>query len=92
MMTEKTKPEEIILDTRGQVCPSTLLVTLQHLNMHRNALKEGRLILKIMTDHRHSTATIPNAVKNMGYEVQVTKQSGYYEIIVGLPLPPPVES
>lgn len=87
MMHESNQPDEIVIDTRGQVCPSTLLVTLQQLNLHKNALKEGRIVIKIMTDHRHSTATIPNAVKNMGYEVQVTRQNGYYEILVGLPLP-----
>jgi len=87
-MTDRNKPKEILIDTRGQVCPSTLLVTLQHLNMQKNALKNGQVIIKILTDHRHSTATIPNAVKNMGYEVQVTKQKGHYEILVGLPLPP----
>jgi len=92
MMTESTKPDEIVIDTRGQVCPSTLLVTLQHLNLHKNALKEGRVIIKIMTDHRHSTATIPNAVKNMGYDVQVARQKGYYEILVGLSLPCQEES
>ena len=81
------KAEVIVIDTRGQVCPSTLLVTLQHLNLRRNELKEGKVIFRIMTDNRHSTATIPNAVKNMGYEVQVSKQKGYYEILVGLPLP-----
>ncbi len=87
-MTEISTAKEIMIDTRGQVCPSTLLVTLQQLNLHRNALKEGQVIIKIMTDHRHSTATIPNAVKNMGYDVQVSKQKGYYEILVGHPLPP----
>ena len=91
-MTASDKPNEIVIDTRGQVCPSTLLVTLQNLNLHKNALKEGRTILRIMTDHRHSTATIPNAVRNMGYEVVVNKQKGYYEIIVGLSIPSPEQS
>jgi len=86
-MTDRSKPKEILIDTRGQVCPSTLLVTLQHLNLQKNALRNGLVIIKIMTDHRHSTATIPNAVKNMGYDVLVTKQKGYYEILIGLPLP-----
>lgn len=86
-MPSNNKPaKEILIDTRGQVCPSTLLVTLQNLNLHKTSLKNGETKIKILTDNRHSTATIPNAVMNMGYDVQITKHKGYYEINIGLPL------
>ena len=92
MTNEHANHKEILIDTRGQVCPSTLLVTLQQLNLLKDTLKVGNSILRILTDHRHSTATIPNAVKNMGYDVQVNKHKGYYEIIIGHQLSVPEKS
>lgn len=85
----QTARETIVIDTRGQVCPSTLLVTLQHLNTHKKALKKGMAVLKVMSDNRHSTVTIPDTVRNMGYEVLVNREAGHYEILVGRDLEQP---
>lgn len=79
----------LVIDTRGQVCPSTLLVTLQHLNAHKNAIREGAMVLKVRSENRHSTVTIPGTVRNMGYEVLVTKEGSYYEILIGCGLAQP---
>jgi len=86
-----TAPETIVIDTRGQVCPSTLLVALQQLNTHREAIKSGRTILRLLTDNRHATVTIPGTVQNMGYDVSITKEGSSYEILIGHHLTPPEE-
>ncbi|MDH5298318.1 MAG: sulfurtransferase TusA family protein [Desulfobulbaceae bacterium] len=83
MNTADTPPTTIEIDTRGQVCPSTLLITLQQLNTHKDAIRQGQTTLRVKTDNRHSTVTIPGAVKNMGYEVIVTKEKSYYVILIG---------
>jgi TusA-related sulfurtransferase len=38
--------------------------------------------LRILTDNRQATATIPEAVTNMGFEVDVVKEGGYYAVRV----------
>ncbi len=79
-MTEHTPVEQRLLDIRGQICPSTLLTTLRQVNINKAELQGGRLCLVILTDHRDATATIPDMVKNMGYMVLVSNESGYYRI------------
>jgi hypothetical protein len=39
----------------------------------------------VLTSDRQSTATIPQAVSNMGYGVRVRKREGHYEVIIGAP-------
>ncbi|MCK9172827.1 sulfurtransferase TusA family protein [Desulfuromonas thiophila] len=58
-------------DICGQVCPSALLTALREVNRHRQALREGRLMLVLYLDAREATHTIPEAVGNMGYAVSV---------------------
>ena len=73
------------LDIRGQICPSTLLTALREVNLRKDALKTGASQLVILTDDRNATATIPNAVDNMGYPVTVLREDGHYRITVGGP-------
>lgn len=76
--------EKIIIeqDVRGQICPSCLLVALRNVNEQKDRIKSGEADFHILTDNRHSTATIPNAVNNMGYSVEVRKEQGYYRIVI----------
>lgn len=76
-------PETIILDIRGQICPSTLLTTLRTIARHKDALKAGRLLLAVRTDNRDATATIPEAARNMGYAVNVERAEGCYLLLIG---------
>lgn len=76
------KVELIEFDIRGQICPSTLLTALREVNAHKSELKKGKVQLEIMTDNRDSTATIPDSVRNMGYEVSVAKDKDYYRILI----------
>lgn len=69
-------------DVRGQICPSCLLMALRELNDRQSAIKDGKAEFHILTDNRHSTTTIPNAVANMGYAVEVKKERGYYRIVI----------
>lgn len=76
-------PKESILDIRGQVCPSSLLITLRALNQNADALRHGRLILRILTDSRDAIVTIPNTALNMGFQAKLEKlPQGYYEVVV----------
>ncbi len=69
-------------DIRGQICPSTLLTALREVNRHQAELRAGEAVLWIHTDNRQSTATIPEAIRNMGYLVEVTKERGHYCIVI----------
>jgi TusA-related sulfurtransferase len=75
--------ELIVIDIRGQICPSCLLTTLREVNQRKAALKGGEVTLRIKTDSRDATSTIPAAVSNMGYPVTVEKDQGYYLIFIG---------
>ena len=70
----------IEFDIRGQICPSSLLTALREVNKHKNALKNGDVQLVIMTDNRDSTTTIPDSIRNMGYDVLVAKDQDSYRI------------
>jgi TusA-related sulfurtransferase len=74
-------------DIRGQMCPSTLLSALRQVNERKLELRSGGLRLRFRTDNREATVTIPDAVQNMGYEVSVTREAGYYAITVSGPSP-----
>jgi TusA-related sulfurtransferase len=75
--------EELIeIDIRGQICPSCLLTTLREVNQRKGGLKRGEVALRVKTDNRDATSTIPDAVGNMGYAVTVDKEQGYYLISI----------
>ena len=75
--------DEHVLDIRGQVCPSSLLITLRSINENRVALNQEDIILKIMTDSRDAIVTIPNAVRNMGFTSQIEKlHEGHYVLSI----------
>lgn len=74
--------QEIVVDIRGQICPSTLLTALREINQRREALQSGSERLVILTTNRESTGTIPEAARNMGYGVSVTPEEGYYRIAI----------
>ena len=69
-------------DICGQICPSCLLMTLKEVNQHQDAIRSGQMVFRVMTDNRQATATIPNAVRNMGYAVDVKKSGGHYRITI----------
>jgi TusA-related sulfurtransferase len=77
-----TSEELIEIDIRGQICPSCLLTTLREVNLRKAALKQGGVVLRVRTDSRDATATIPAAVGNMGYPVAVEKAEGHYLILI----------
>jgi TusA-related sulfurtransferase len=75
--------EETVLDIRGQVCPSSLLITLRALNQSIAELRSGDQRLRVLTDSRDATITIPNAATNMGLNAQVEKLPvGHYEVVI----------
>ena len=71
-----------VFDIRGQVCPSTLLVTLREVNESFDALSRGERQLEVLTDSRKATQTIPEAVGNMGLIVDIVSRDGYYAILI----------
>lgn len=79
-MQSEESPRIIEIDVIGQLCPSTLLIALENMNIHQKALKSGGVCLRIKTDNRDATETIPSTAGNMGFKVVVSKQSGYYNI------------
>lgn len=68
------------LDVFGQICPSTLLLALREVNRLQAELHRGEVELDIRTDNRLATATIPNAVRNMGFDAHVRKEDAGYLI------------
>ncbi|NJD57333.1 MAG: sulfurtransferase TusA family protein [Nitrospirae bacterium] len=74
--------QNIEIDIRGQVCPSTLLFALKEINAHNGELRDKSVILSFLTDNRDAVVTIPESASNMGYAVSVTKREGYYVIEV----------
>ena len=80
MMDETAQILEV--DMRGQVCPSTLLVTLDSINRNKTELRSGKVKLLVRTDNRDATTTIPVTAENMGYEAKVTTKEGSYEILI----------
>ena len=71
---------EKVIDLRGQICPSTLLIALREVNQSKSELKAGSLALVYLSDNRSSTTHITDAVGSMGYTVTVEKDQGYYRI------------
>lgn len=75
-MTSRT----VEIDIRGQVCPSTLLLTLREINRYQKDIQAGTVELIILTDNRNACVTVPQAVQNMGLQAQVDKSAGSYAI------------
>ena len=76
--------QSVEFDIRGQICPSSLLTVLREVNRRRAELRSGWLRLRFRTDNRDATHTVPTTVRNMGYDVSVTKEQGHYLIVIGL--------
>lgn len=81
-MSDQETQKLIDIDMRGQVCPACLLVAMDTLNRHRDALNKGLEKLCIKTDNREATTTIPVTARNMGYSVTVNKIDTFYQICV----------
>jgi len=81
-MGDRPAVKSVKLDLRGQVCPATLLKSLQRLNEMKGELNAGAARLTILTDHRDATVTVPEAAGNMGYLVSVTTEDRHYVITV----------
>ena len=72
----------IEFDIRGQICPSTLLTALREINTHQEALRDRVVRLRFLTDNRDCVTTIPESARNMGYAVEVQRESDCYAIEV----------
>lgn len=74
--------QNVEIDIRGQVCPSTLLFALKEINARSGELRDKSVIISFLTDNRDAVVTIPESASNMGYAVSVIKRDGYYVIEV----------
>lgn len=74
--------DRLEFDIRGQICPSTLLTTLREVTRNKQRLRAGVLELAFLTDNRTATNTIPDAVRNMGYDVDVAPFENAYRILI----------
>lgn len=74
--------ENVVLDIRGQICPACLLITLREINNNMARLRSGWTRLIVKTDHRDATRTIPSAATAMGYDINIVKKEGFYEITI----------
>jgi TusA-related sulfurtransferase len=73
---------ELVFDLRGRICPSTLLVAMKEMNDHRQQILQGSLRLRLLVENRDATVTIPEMARNMGYQVQVSKEGRHYELLI----------
>lgn len=83
--TENPAVEIVEMDMRGQICPSCMLLALKQVNEVASELKQATKELHILTDSRQATSTIPEAVSNMGYQVDITSQGDAYHIRIHCP-------
>lgn len=72
--------ETIDIDIRGQICPSCLLLTLRTLNEKSAAVRAGQTEIKVKTDDRQATATIPATADRMGFRTEVSRLADGYLI------------
>ena len=70
----------IKMDIRGQICPSCLLLALKEVNANIGAIKRGDSEIRLLSDDRHATATIPDAITKMGLSTSVKKSDEGFEI------------
>ena len=78
-MTDNNK---IVMDIRGQICPSCLLIALKEVTTNADKLNNKELSIQILSDDRHATSTIPDAVHSMGFSTTVNKIDSDYEILI----------
>ena len=74
--------DQLVLDIRGQICPSCLLLALKEVTSSAEQIEAGRYSILIISDDRHATATIPDAVHNMGFTTAIDKTDRGYEILI----------
>lgn len=79
-MTDTPSPEAIEFDIRGQICPSCLLLALRELNRNSTMIRGGQAEMKILTDDRQATSTIPEMAGRMGYTTSITRDDTGYQI------------
>jgi hypothetical protein len=72
--------QTIDIDIRGQICPSCLLLTLKELNRHGAAVRTGNTEIRVTTDDRQATSTIPVTANRMGFHTEVARHDGSYHI------------
>jgi TusA-related sulfurtransferase len=72
--------QTITMDIRGQICPSCLLLALKEVNANIGALRKQQAEVCILTDDRHATITIPEAIAKMGLSTKVDKTKSGFEI------------
>jgi TusA-related sulfurtransferase len=77
-----TDNNEIVLDIRGQICPSCLLIALKEVTNNADKISNKELMIRILSDDRHATSTIPDAVHSMGFSTNVNKTDAGYEILI----------
>jgi TusA-related sulfurtransferase len=70
----------IKMDIRGQICPSCLLLALKEVNANIEEIKRGESEIRILSDDRHASATIPDAIIKMGLSTAVEKTEEGFEI------------
>ncbi|GAB4247944.1 MULTISPECIES: sulfurtransferase TusA family protein [Deferrisoma] len=75
-------PRDHVIDVRGQICPSTLLVTLREMNRLKERLRAGEVRLVVHTDYRDATATVPGSARAMGYDVAVEPDGASFRITI----------
>lgn len=76
------KRKIIEVDVCGQLCPSTLLISLKEVNMLKQSLLNGETQLDILTDNHDSTNRVCEAIGNMGYQVDVEDRKNFFRIII----------
>lgn len=77
MVKEKTI---IVLDIRGQICPSCLLQTLKAVNTHIDAIRRDECEVHVVSDDRHAMITIPEAVEKMGLTTSMEQAENGFNI------------
>ena len=70
----------IEMDIRGQICPSCLLLALKEVNSNIQSIRSGESEVCILSDDRHATITIPDAVEKMGLATAVKKGAEGFNI------------
>lgn len=74
--------KQLVLDIRGQICPSCLLIALKEVTNNADKINSKEFSILILSDDRHATATIPDAVHAMGFSTAVNKKDAGYEILI----------
>lgn len=74
--------DQLVLDIRGQICPSCLLIALKEVTTNADKINAKEFSILILSDDRHATATIPDAVHAMGFSTTVDKTDAGYKIVI----------